>query len=365
MNHPILKAALDLGQSIWLDFISRELMNSGGLERAVAEGVRGVTSNPTIFEKAVSKGGDYDEDVLNGVANGLTAEQIFENLAVRDVARAATTLSGVYASSEGRDGFVSLEVSPDLANDTDATVKEAVHLWNRVDCPNLMIKVPGTKAGLPAFRSLIRQGINVNVTLLFSLEQYKSVLENYLSALEDRLADGKSIAEVASVASFFVSRIDTLADKQLRQSGHEKLVGKTAIFNACLAYRHFLEVSKSDRWMNLARRGAQVQRPLWASTSTKDPSLNDVLYVDELIGEHTVNTIPPATLDAFKDHGRPANRLLDNVKKADHILSEIAAAGVDLDKITTNLIDDGVKKFANSYHELMQAIDAKMKRMRH
>jgi transaldolase len=364
MNHPILKAALDLGQSIWLDFISRELMNSGGLERAVSEGVRGVTSNPTIFQNAVSKGSDYDDDVMKGVENSLTAEQVFENLAVRDVARAADTLSGVYASSKGSDGFVSLEVSPDLANDAEGTIKEAEHLWKRVDRPNLMIKVPGTKAGLPAFRKLIGEGINVNVTLLFSLEQYKNVLENYIAALEDRVAAGKTVSGISSVASFFVSRIDTVADKQLRQSGHEKLVGKTAIYNACLAYRHFIEVSKSDRWMNLAGKGAQVQRPLWASTSTKDPTLPDVLYVDELIGKHTVNTIPPATLEAFKDHGRPTLRLIDNVKRADQVLNEIAAAGIDLNKITTDLIEDGVKKFADSYHDLLQAIDAKMKRMR-
>ncbi|MBU0691632.1 transaldolase [bacterium] len=361
MSHPIIQAALESGQSIWLDFISRELIESGGLEQAVAEGIRGVTSNPTIFEKAVSKGSDYDADIQAGVKHNASAQEIFESLAVCDVARAADTLAGVYASSEGRDGFVSLEVSPDLAHDTEGTIKEAEHLWRLVSRPNLMIKVPGTKAGMPAFQALIRKGINVNVTLLFSLEQYKSVLATYMSGLEDRLADGQGISDIASVASFFVSRVDTVADKQLREKGKEKLTGKAAIANACLAYRHFLEESETDRWQTLLHRGAQVQRPLWASTSTKDPALNDILYVDELIAKDTVNTIPPSTLEAFKDHGRPSEKLLVNLKQADATLKAIADAGIDLNRITTDLIEDGVKKFAVSYSELLQAIDAKIK----
>ncbi len=363
MSQPIVKATFDLGQSIWLDFISRDLIESGGLERAVAEGVRGVTSNPTIFEKAVSKGSDYDADVRAGVKHGASAKEIFESLAVCDVARAADALSGVYASSEGRDGFVSLEVSPELANDTEATIKEAEHLWRLVSRPNLMIKVPGTDAGMPAFQALIRKGINVNVTLLFSLDQYRRVLATYMAGLEERIADGHGIADVASVASFFISRVDTVADKQLLEAGQDKLTAKAAIANACLAYRHFLEESESDRWKALLDRGAQVQRPLWASTSTKDPSLSDVLYVEELIAADTVNTIPPSTLEAFKDHGKPANRLLDNLMQADSILQEIANAGIDIEKITTDLIEDGVHKFAVSYHDLMHAIESKMKAM--
>lgn len=361
MSHPILKATLELGQSIWLDYISRELIESGGLERAVAEGIRGVTSNPTIFEKAVSKGSDYDTDIKAGVKHGATAKEIFESLAVCDVARAADTLAGVYASSEGRDGFVSLEVSPELAHDTEGTIKEAEHLWRLVSRPNLMIKVPGTAAGMPAFQALIRKGINVNVTLLFSLEQYKQVLATYMAGLEERLADGQGIADVASVASFFVSRVDTVADKQLRDKGKDKLAGKAAIANACLAYRHFLEESAKDRWKSLLNHGAQVQRPLWASTSTKDPTLPDTLYVDELLTKNTVNTIPPSTLEAFKDHGRPADRLPVNLKQADASLLAIAEAGVDLEKITNDLIEDGVQKFAVSYTELLQAIESKMK----
>ena len=363
MAHPILKATLDLGQSIWLDYISRELIESGGLEQAVAEGIRGVTSNPTIFEKAVSKGSDYDIDIRAGVKHNATAQEVFESLAVCDVARAADVLAGVYASSQGKDGFVSLEVSPELANDTDATIKEAEHLWRLVSRPNLMIKVPGTDAGMPAFRDLIRKGINVNVTLLFSLEQYKQVLATYMAGLEDRLKDGEGISDVASVASFFVSRVDTVADKQLREKGKENLTGKAAIANACLAYRHFLTESDSDLWKSLHERGAQVQRPLWASTSTKDPKFKDVLYVEELITKQTVNTIPPPTLEAFKDHGKPSGRLMENLNEADAILQEIADAGVDLNQITHDLIADGVEKFAVSYSELLKAIESKMKTM--
>jgi len=360
MSHPILTATHKLGQSIWLDYISRELLESGSLEQMVAEGVRGLTSNPTIFEKAISKGTDYDDDIAQGISRGATAAQIFEDLAVCDVARAADTLSGVYDSSGGGDGFVSLEVSPALAHDTEGTVQEARRLWKRVDRPNLMIKVPGTVEGVPAIHALLRDGINVNVTLLFSLEQYRDVLQVFIKALHDRMAKGEDVTGVASVASFFVSRVDTAADQQLRESGHEKLAGRAAIANACQAYRHFLEATDTERWRRLLDQGAQVQRPLWASTSTKDPTYSDIHYVEELLGGSTVNTLPPDTLAAFKDHGKPQPRLLENMRDADQVFAEVTEAGVDLGAITHGLIEDGVQKFAASYNAVVDAIQSKM-----
>jgi len=361
MMHPILKATLDLGQSIWLDYISRRLLDSGELERLVVEGVRGMTSNPTIFEQAVSGSSDYDADIAAGRKRGLTPVQVFDALVVADVVRACAALMDVYEESAGRDGFVSLEVSPHLAHETQRTIAEAGRLWRLVNRPNLMIKVPGTREGVPAVRALLSEGLNINVTLIFSLAQYRDVLAAFLSALEDRLARGEEIRHVASVASFFVSRVDSVADKQLAAVGHSELLARAAVANACVAYRHFSHETESPRWRALAARGAQPQRPLWASTSTKNPAYSDVLYVEELVARDTVNTVPPVTLAAWKDHGRPALRLLENLKLADDVLSRIRQAGVDVDRITEDLIEDGVKKFADSYDQVVRAVETKMR----
>ncbi|NUO17823.1 transaldolase [bacterium] len=361
MSHPIMKATLDLGQSLWLDYISRELMDSGGLERHVAEGLRGMTSNPSIFEKAIASSSDYDDDIRKGAAAGLGAHEVFENLAVADVSRACGMLVNVYRDSEGVDGYVSLEVSPKLAHDTQGTIDEALRLWQRVNRPNLMIKVPGTPEGLPAVLELLTRGVNVNITLLFTLDQYRQVLETYLRALEERHAKGEDLSRIASVASFFVSRIDSVADAQLEKIGRKDLLAKGAIANACLAYKHFLDVTASARWQKLAKAGAQVQRPLWASTSTKNPEYSDVLYVEELIAANTVNTVPPQTLSAFKDHGKPSARLMMNMAKASETIAEMRKLGVDIDKIAFDLIEDGVVKFAQSFDAMLAAIDSKLK----
>ncbi|MDD5088351.1 MAG: transaldolase [bacterium] len=360
MNHPILKATLAQGQAIWLDYISRELLDSPRLPRLIDEGLRGMTSNPTIFQQAISGSRDYDRDVQAGRECRWSAEEIFEHLAVADIQRAADALAPVYAESSGADGFISLEVSPTLAYDSARTISAAERLWKKVGRVNLMIKVPGTTGGLPAIQHLLAAGINVNVTLIFSLTQYEAVLETYLRALEERSARGENLARVASVASFFVSRVDNVADKRLAERGHSELCGKAAIANACLAYRHFQGVTAQDRWNKLAARGARAQRPLWASTSTKNPAYSDILYVQELVARDTVNTLPPQTLDAWKDHGRPSAALLENLKTADETLSRIKAAGVDLPKITNDLIEDGVKKFTDSYHAVLTAIESKI-----
>ncbi|MBU0507536.1 transaldolase [bacterium] len=360
MKHPIIKATFEHGQSLWLDYISRKLLDSGELARMIDEGVRGMTSNPTIFQQAIIGSSDYDADILAGIECNWSPQETFEHLAVADVQRAADALHPVYVSSDGADGFVSLEVSPKLAHNTEKTVVEAQRLWKKVDRPNLMIKVPGTEEGLPAVRLLLADGINVNVTLIFSLRQYRSVLETYLQAMEERIGCSDDVSTVASVASFFVSRVDTAADKQLLAKGQSKLIGKAAVANACIAYRHFLEVTASSRWKALAERGARVQRPLWASTSTKDPAYSDVLYIEELVAKHTVNTLPPVTLDAWKDHGRPSGRLVENLKTAEETFERITHAGVDLQKITEDLIEDGVKKFTDSYDDVLTAIEGRV-----
>lgn len=363
MSHPVLDETLQLGQSIWLDFIDRKLMDSGRLNALVGEGLRGMTSNPTIFQQAVSGSSDYDEHVRAGITHGETPMQVFERIAVTDIARAADALHPVYEQSQGADGFVSLEVSPKLAHDTDGTILEARRLWSKVGRPNLMIKVPGTKEGLPAILTLLSEGINVNVTLIFSLDQYRSVLESYTQALELRVRRHQPLDRIASVASFFISRVDTVTDKQLEAKGRSELLAQAAIANACAAYRHFLNKMNEPRWKDLAASGAQVQRPLWASTSTKNPQYSDVLYVHELVAKDSVNTLPPSTLEAWKDHGKPRPQLLENMKNADGILNQIRSAGVNVEQITEDLIEDGVKKFADSFDQLLSAIEFKMKTM--
>jgi len=347
-----------LGQSPWYDFITRELMASGELARLIAEdGLKGMTSNPTIFEKAIAGSADYDADIGRLAAEGRSPAAIFEALAVADVRAACDTFAGVYEASGGVDGMVSLEVSPTLAHDTPGTIVEATRLWASLDRPNAMIKIPGTLAGLPAIEACIAAGINVNVTLLFAVERYEMVIEAYLLGLEARMQRGEPVDRIASVASFFVSRVDTRIDPMLDAAGHRDLRSRAAIANAQAAYRMFDTWFTSNRWATLAARGAAVQRPLWASTSTKDPALPDTYYVEALIAPHTVNTLPPDTFRAYRDQGRPAVRIGEG--DPDATLGPLTEAGIDLHEVTRFLEDDGVAKFAASYHALLTGIETK------
>ncbi|MCB0165693.1 MAG: transaldolase [Anaerolineae bacterium] len=360
MQTPITQLA-SLGQSIWYDNIERRLLQNGELAAMIGRGdIRGLTSNPTIFNNAIAKSTDYDADLLPLAEAGKTPLEVFETLAVDDIRAAADLLRSLYNETNGGDGYVSLEVNPTLAHDSEATLSEAKRLWGWVDRPNLMIKIPATTAGLPAIRQAIAAGINVNVTLIFSIERYQAVMEAYLSGLEDRLAQGLPIDTIASVASFFVSRIDVAVDRQLEALGSEQalaLLGKTAIANARLAYQAFKAIFGSDRFARLKAEGARVQRPLWASTGTKNPAYSDTLYVDELIGPDTVNTMPPATLDAFRDHGRAALTIESDLGEAHHVMTELEALGISLAEITQTLEADGVKAFADAFASLLATIE--------
>ena len=359
------------GQAVWLDFLARGFIAKGDLKKLVDEGVRGVTSNPAIFEKAIGGSSEYDEALSAVIKQGdRPVGELYEALAVQDIKNAADVLRPVYDSLNGADGFVSLEVSPYLALDTQGTIAEARKLWRDVDRKNLMIKVPGTREGLPAIRELISEGINVNITLLFAQQVYADVLEAYLSGLETFIAKGRDPARVASVASFFVSRIDTAVDKQLddkiaaandtdQKTRLAALQGKVAIANAKLAYQHYKRVMASPRWKKLADKGARVQRLLWASTGTKNKAYSDVLYVEELIGRDTINTVPPATLDAFRDHGKARDSLDEDVAGAERVLADLARSGISLDAITDQLVDEGVKLFADAFDKLLGAVAQK------
>ncbi len=355
----VLKELTALGQSIWYDNIQRKLLESGELAAMIARGeIRGVTSNPSIFQNAIAKSNDYDAALIPLAWAGKDAEAIFWELAIQDIQDACDIFAPLYEKSEGRDGYVSLEVSPYLANDTAGTVKQAQELWGRVARPNLMIKIPATKAGLPAIRQTIVAGINVNVTLIFSVERYREVMDAYLSGLEDRILAEKSedsIEKVHSVASFFISRLDSIIDKQLPENS--SLRGKVAVANAKIAYEAFQEVASSVRFGKLQLARANYQRPLWASTSTKEPAYPDTLYVDELIGPATVNTVPPATLDAFKDHGKADATLTADIDEARQILADLEAAGISLEKATQDLEDAGVKAFADAFTSLLETIE--------
>jgi transaldolase len=363
-----IQALAALGQSIWLDFIKRDLLESGELARLVRVGeLTGMTSNPSIFEKAIAGSRDYDRLLADAARDRADTKTVYERLAVRDIQDAADVLRPVYDATKARDGYVSLEVSPHLAHDTAGTVDEARRLWRTVGRPNLMIKVPGTPAGVPAFGELIGEGINVNVTLLFSRDAYRKVAEAYVAAVEKRVARRLDVDRIASVASFFVSRIDTSVDKLLgariaaapddaARTRLKRLLGKAAIANAKLAYRSYLEVFGAPRWKSLAAKGAQTQRVLWASTSTKNPDYRDVVYIEELIGFDTVNTVPPATLDAFRDHGRARASLTEDVPGAQAVMDELAALGVSMEKVTDELLADGVKLFADAFDQLLGAI---------
>jgi transaldolase/glucose-6-phosphate isomerase len=363
-----LVALAQAGQSAWLDYIRRDLMESGKLRDLIASDVlAGMTSNPAIFERAVATEPSYQSFLRELSARGLEAKSAYEQLAIRDIRDAADALRVVYDRTGGVDGYVSLEVSPTLAFDTAGTIAEARRLWREVDRANLMVKVPGTPAGIPAIRALIAEGINVNVTLLFAQSAYRDAADAYIAGLEDRTKQGLDIAKLASVASFFVSRIDVAIDAKLdaiaKQGGanaaHAKaLLGKIAIANAKLAYRHYQSLIASDRWQALMRAGARPQRLLWASTSTKNPAFRDVIYVEELIGPATVNTLPPATLDAFRDHGKVRASLTEDLTGAEHALHALDTLEISLAAVTDQLLADGVKLFADAFVKLLAAVDA-------
>jgi transaldolase/glucose-6-phosphate isomerase len=365
-----LKALLDYGQSMWLDYIRRDLITSGSLKKMIEDdGLRGMTSNPSIFEKAIAESSLYD-DILKSLAsrNDLDTKARYEQIAIRDIQGAADILRPVYESSKFRDGYVSLEVSPLLALKTQETIDEARRLWKAVNRENVMIKIPGTTEGLPAIRQAIGDGINVNVTLLFAQEVYEQVAEAYISGLEDLTKRGGNLKKMAGVASFFISRIDTLVDSliedKLKSSTDPKqqallksLLGKVAIANGKLTYQRYEGIFSGPRWQALAAQGAQTQRVLWASTSTKNPAYRDVMYVEELIGPDTVDTMPPATIDAFRDHGRLRNSLSEDVAGAQSVMDNLAKAGISIKEVTTKLTADGVKLFADAFHKLLAAVE--------
>jgi transaldolase/glucose-6-phosphate isomerase len=360
-----------LGQSIWLDFIRRSYLLEGKLKALVDEGLGGVTSNPTIFEKAIAGSSDYDEALQQLVQANKSVGEIYEALAIEDISLAARQLRPIYDETNGADGFVSLEVNPTLAHDTEKTVHEALRLYEAVNHPNVMIKVPATPAGIPAIETLIAAGVNINVTLIFSIENYRQVANAYINGLKKLAKTGPTVKgghpvnRIGSVASFFVSRVDNAVDNQLKEIGNTTLLGKIAIANAKVAYKLFQEIfsPENDNWKQLQQLGARVQRPLWASTSTKNPSYPDTMYVDELIGPHTVNTVPPNTLEAFLDHGIVAETITKNVEVAETQLKELTRLGIDLEKITDKLQEDGVESFAKSFESLMDSIAEKRQKL--
>jgi transaldolase len=367
-----LKELAGLGQAIWLDYIRRNLITSGDLQRLIDEdGLKGMTSNPSIFEKAIVGGAEYAGDLERLRAGGhLDAMGIYEALAISDIQAAAGVLRSVYDETEGRDGYVSMEVSPYLARETESTIREARRLWKAVDRPNLMIKIPGTAEGLPAIRQAIGEGINVNITLLFAQERYEQVAEAFISGLEDLAASGGDLKRMASVASFFVSRIDTLVDSIVEQklkSGDsaadkdllQSIEGQVAIANARLTYQKYKEIVASPRWKALEDKGARTQRLLWASTSTKNPKYRDVMYVEELVGPDTVDTVPTNTLEAFRDHGRPRLSLEENVEQASRVMASLPKAGISMKDVTDKLVVDGVRLFSDAFDKLLAAVDQK------
>ncbi|MBF8456993.1 transaldolase [Kaistella sp. G5-32] len=354
----------NLGQSIWLDLLDREIMTSGKLQDLIDnDNLRGLTSNPSIFEKAISGSSDYDEDIVKLAQKETDNSAIFFDLAIADIQKAADLFKPVYDKTEGKDGFVSLEVSPYLARDTDGTISQARELWKRVDRKNVMIKIPGTKEGLIAIRECLREGININVTLLFGLPRYREITEAFMGGLEDRLAEGNSIKDVASVASFFLSRIDVMVDPMLKEKGADQLYGKIAIASAKQAYQIYLEMVQSDRFKKLEENGAQKQRVLYASTGTKDPSFSDVVYVESIIGKDTINTLPIETIDAFRDHGNAEETLTTNLDEANRAMEELKEKGIDIDKITQKLEDEGIEKFNQAYEKLIKSIDSQKRKL--
>ena len=365
-----------LGQSIWNDNIERKLITSGELKRLIDEdGLSGVTSNPAIFEKAIAGSDLYADQLRELATQGKSPMEIYEALAIRDIQMTADVLKEVYDRTGGADGFVSLECSPLLANDTAGTIEEARRLWGLLDRPNVMIKIPGTQAGMPAIEQCIYEGININITLLFSLQAYEQTMEAYIRGLERRADEGKPIANIASVASFFVSRIDTAADKELERRVEkasdeaekaklQSLLGRIAIANAKVAYQKYKKIFHGERFAALKQNGARVQRPLWASTSTKNPVYPDVYYVEALMGPETVDTLPPATITAFRDHGRPRVTIEDKIDEERAVLTRLEEVGISLDQVTAHVLADGVRLFVEPFEKLLKTIESRAAEIR-
>jgi transaldolase len=373
-NKNTLQQLHDYGQSPWIDFISRELLTSGRLKELIEQGIVGETSNPTIFQQAIGAGNDYDDELRQLVRAGKSVSEIYDSLVLGDIRAAATILRPIYDQTHARDGYVSIEEPPDMAYDTQKAIEEAHRLFTYLNLPNIMIKIPGTPEGIPAFQQAISEGINVNVTLVFSLDNYRKVAQAYIAGLEARAAAGKPIDTMASVASFFVSRVDTTVDQRLdelisyttderRKRELKALQGKAAIANAKLAYAAYQQIFSGPRWEALARQDARTQRCLWASTSTKNPAYRDILYAEQLIGPDTVDTMPLATIEAFLDHAIVARTLDQDVEKAREDYVAIERAGIPMDKVTLHLQQEGVQKFADSFNQLIDTITAKREQM--
>jgi transaldolase len=376
MSNP-LKRLAELGQSVWYDYIRRDLTTGPLLKRYIeADGLSGMTSNPTIFQKAIADSSLYDEDVRSQARTTKDPAAIFEALAVTDVRAAADAFRSVHDATRGDDGFVSIEVAPHLARDTQGSIAEARRLWKACDRPNVMVKIPGSKEGLTAIRQCLAEGININITLLFSVDRYREVMEAYLAALEERVGKGQPLDRIRSVASFFVSRVDTNADKKIDAIGKDagrietdrdaakRLRGKLAIANARIAYEAFEKVFGSPRAAALKSKGLRVQRPLWASTSTKDPAYPDLYYVEALVAPDTVDTMPPETFEAYRDHGDPKVRIREDLAGAHATVRDLAALGVDVERVAVELEEEGVKKFSDSYDQLLKSVAEKEKAMR-
>ena len=373
-DSPILHLK-DYGQSVWMDNLSRDILQSGELKRLItSRNVHGVTSNPAIFEKAIAGNAVYDQDIEAGIRTGAAVNEIYESLVFADIRNACDVLRPMYEETKGLDGYVSLEVPPSLARDTESTIREARRYAQAIDRPNLMIKIPGTPEGLPAVEKVISEGVNVNITLLFSVQSYIDTAWAYIRGLEALAAKGADISKMASVASFFLSRIDTKVDGQAnalmaqtsdpdKQAKLAAVKGKVAIANAKIAYQKYQEIISSDRWQVLAAKGAKVQRLLWASTSTKDPAYSDVMYVDELIGPDTVNTLPPNTIEACADHCNVANRIETNVDDAYQLIESLAELGIDLDQVMIDLLEEGIDKFIKPFDQLMDSLVTKVNQL--
>ena len=353
-----------IGQSIWLDYIHRHLIRSGELKQMIANGIRGMTSNPTIFEKAIANSTDYDDQLRELFKQeGLDTVAIYESLAIKDIQDAADLLRPVFDSSNGVDGYVSLEANPHLAKNAQGTIDEIRRLRQQVNRPNVMYKIPSSQEGLVAIEQLISEGININITLMFSMKHYEDVANAYISGLEKFAAKGGDVSKVASVASFFISRVDVKLDPQLKEKGKPELAGKIGIANSKMVYQRFKQLFGDARWQKLADKGARVQRPLWASTGTKNPEYSDVLYVETLIGPNTINTVPPETLEAFIDHGKVANTVENGVAEAQAQLAALAALGIDLIKVGEELLQEGVDKFNKPFDSLLATIEAQREKL--
>lgn len=353
----------DFGQSPWLDNLKRSYLTTGEIDRLIASGIRGITSNPSIFQKSIQGSTDYDEQFFDSIAGGRSVVEAYWDLVVSDIVGALDHFADLYRSSGGGDGFVSVEVDPHLAHDGPGTLRAAEDLWNRISRPNLMVKIPATLEGLPAIRSMIAAGRNVNVTLIFGIDRYRSVMEAYLAGLEDRANNGEPLDRVASVASFFVSRVDSEIDRRLESTGDgTDLAGRAAIAQARIAYAEFRRTFSGPRWERLADLGARVQRPLWASTSTKNPTYPDTLYVDELIGPDSVNTLPDQTMTAFSDHGRLARTVDVDVEASRLLIDELSRYGIDLERVVEKLEVEGIDAFQKSFDELVSTLEAKSRR---